>query len=249
MGKLAYIALLTLLVAAWANTFVPPLKTPALCTLAKNSPEIFEKNIVPFGAQHPDEIIWRSTPESGFHAALALIQGATVTPCNTKENREATISIRMLRLIEVNPENQKEKVVAETNFGQGEGGISFDGMLYRRLPRWYPDNDGGKAPENTITKTEEKVVIDLSKHPELIYHGWTNPKVEAKEGRQYIVEAEVKISGAARLQLGVDYWREIDSVYNTFDSTCTTSNNCEAYLSSWFGPTNGEWKTIRVPGM
>ncbi len=62
----------------------------------------------------------------------------------------------------------------------------------------------------------------------------------------YLVEMEVKITGLARLQMGIDYWRETDSVYSQFDGTCQQSNNCEGYLSRWFGPTDG-FVTIRVP--
>jgi hypothetical protein len=244
MGKIAYFAILTALVASYAATFGQELNTvEAVCALNQKTPKVLETFKAPFGAQHDKETIWRKTAPSDFHAVLALMQVVTVAPC---EGQKGEIAIRAIRLIERDPATGKEAVVSEvTDFSKGNGGTVFDGALFQRIPSWYQGTPS--TPNKKMLQTDGKeLVIDMSQAPRLIYHGWTEPKVTAKPGMNYLVEMEAKISGLARLQMGIDYWREITSAYNTFDSTCQKSNNCEGYLSKWYGVTDG-FQAIRVP--
>ena len=89
--------------------------------------------------------------------------------------------------------------------------------------------------------------VDLTQASRRIYHAWTDPRTEAKPGAQYFVEVVAKISGSARLQLGVDYWRDMTADYNGYDVTCHASNNCEVWVSDWYGDTKGEFVTLRAP--
>ncbi len=247
MGRIVYFGILTMLVASYAATFGPELKTiEAVCALSKEAPLALQSFTVPFGAQHKKETIWRGTAPEDFHAVLALMQVVSVVPCDTPADQEAKLEIRTIRLIEHDPSTNKEEVVSEvTDFSDNNGGATFDGELYPRIPGWY--QGGPSQPtKGMVKKGDEALVIDVSKAPRFIYHGWTDPKATAKPGMNYIVEMEVRISGLARLQMGIDYWRETNSAYNTFDGTCQKSNNCEGYLSKWFGPTDG-FKTIRTP--
>ena len=202
---------------------------------------------VPIGAQHPKETIWRPMAPNDFHAVLALMQVTSVVPCNVPANQEAKLSIRVIRLIERDPKSGEEQVVSEVKgFGtSGNGQTVFDGGLFPRLPSWYAGSQS-QPTNGMVTQDGGVLVIDVAQAPRFLYHGWTDPKAAAKPGMNYLVEAEVSIAGAARLQMGIDYWRETDSAYTTFDSNCQKSNNCEGYLSRWYGPTDG-WQTIRVP--
>lgn len=200
---------------------------------------------VPIGAQHKKETVWRETAPEGFHAVLALMQGVSVAPCELEPGEEATISIRAIRLIERDPETGTEAVVSEVADFDADQDFRFDGELYPRTPTWYA---GGpiKPQEDMLSKEAGTLIIDLDRSPRHIFHGWTDPKVEARPGMNYLVEIEAAISSQARLQMGIDYWREASSAYNTFDSTCATSNNCEGHLSQWFGETTG-FQTLRSP--
>lgn len=248
MGKIAYFGMLTALAASYVATFGQKLNTiEAVCALSKEAPAALRSFDVPFGAQHKKETVWRETAPADFHAVLALMQVVSVAPCDVPDKEEAKLEIRAMRLIERDPSTDEEKVVSEVDdFSDQDNGTVFDGQLYPRTPSWY--QGGSSEPKKGMVKKEDgTLVIDMSKAPRFIYHGWTDPKVAAEPGKQYIVEMEVRITGLARLQMGIDYWREKGSAYNTFDSTCRQSNNCEGYLSKWFGPTDG-FKTLRVPG-
>ena len=203
---------------------------------------------VPFGAQHQNEKVWRKTAPEDFHAVLALMQAVSVAPCQLQAGQEAKLFIRAIRLIERNPETGDEVVVSEvTDFSRKSGAFQFKGELFQRFPRWY-EGTSAQPTSGMLSRDEESLVIDLAKSPLTIYHGWTDPKVKAVPGRYYLVEMEVKLTGLARLQMGIDYWREINSAYNTFDTRCQKSNNCEGHLSHWFGPAkDGGWQTIRTP--
>ncbi len=198
---------------------------------------------VPFGAQQSKEVIWRDTTPPSFHVVLALMQGVTVAPCS---GQEGEIAIRAIRLIERDPATGGEKVVSEVmDFSSVSGKAAFKYELFSRLPIWY-SGASSQPNENTVKRDGSELRINLSEVPTQIYHGWTEPQVPAKSGMNYLVEMEVKITGSARLQMGIDYWKAVGLPFNGFDWECQKSNNCQGYLSNWYGPTDG-YQTIRVP--
>jgi hypothetical protein len=221
--------------------------TQVICAFNEKAPAVTSLFDVPFGAQHRSEVVWRKSAPENFHAVLALMQVVSVAPCPMQPGQEAKLTIKAIRLIERNPETGIEAVVSEvTDFSKKKGNFRFGGELYPRTPRWYA---GSSEKAGSILSSDvSNLVIDLAGAPSRIFHGWTDPKVAIKPGMNYLVEMEVKLTGFARLQMGIDYWREIGSVYNEFDATCQKSNNCEGHLSRWYGPAkDGEWQTIRTP--
>lgn len=221
--------------------------TGVICAWNEKAPSVASLFDVPFGAQHRGEVVWRKSAPENFRAVLALMQVVSVAPCPMQSGQEAKLAIKAIRLIERDPATGSESVVTEvTDFSKKSGSFRFDGELYPRTPRWYAG--GSVKPGNRLSLDGPSLVIDLSQSPTRIFHGWTDPKVATKPGMTYLVEMEVRIIGLARLQMGIDYWREIGSAYNEFDATCQKSNNCEGHLSRWFGPAkDGEWQTIRTP--
>lgn len=249
MGKIAYSLILTMLVASYSVTFGQAIagNSSVVCVLTSEAQKRLEKSAVPVDAQHKKEIVWRKTAPEQFHAVLALMQVVTVAPCRLPNTEAASVTIRAIRLIERNPKTEDEEVVSEvTSFSSKDDPAPFEGKLFERLPHWYPSFGKVTDPGADMIRYEDKrLVIDLAKKPNAIYHGWTNPKVATKPGMSYEVEMEVKIVGAARLQMGIDFWRNIDSVGSSFDETCQKSTNCEGSLSRWVGPTDG-FKTVRL---
>lgn len=215
-----------------------------VCEILAPFSDAVAKLDVPFGAQHQKEVIWRGTAPEGFHSVLALMQVVTIAPCS---GQKGEIAIRAIRLIERNPSTGNEMVASEvTDFSDLAGKTQFKGELFSRFPTWY--SGGSSQPnENTLKHDGRELVINVAEAPTQIYHGWTEPQVSAKPGMNYLVEMEVKISGSARLQMGIDYWRKAGLKFNGWDGTCQKSNNCEGYLSNWYGPTD-DYQTIRVPG-
>lgn len=257
MGKIATYAVLTTLVAVATVSYGSELSQGLQkkfqdnpeqgCKLIQPISKAINVLTVPIGAQHRKEVVWRETAPEGFHAVLALMQVVSVAPCTLEKEQEAKLSIRAIRLIERHPTTGTEEVVAEVNDFSRPEKTTLIGKLFQRIPRWYPPHGNVSDPMEGMISLDDKVLmIDLSKTPRLIYHGWTEPQVEAKPGMNYLVEMEVKISGAARLQMGVDYWREIGASDIGWDGTCQKTNHCEGYLSRWFGPIDG-FQTIRTP--
>lgn len=216
-----------------------------LCQLTEPVADILNGLTVPIGAQHRKETIWRATAPDDFHAVLALMQVTSVTPCALVPEKESILAIRAMRLIEYNPNTGEETIVSTvTDFSGESDNFRFDGEFYSKIPVWYSGHPS--KPTTELKREKDVLTIDLTQTPRLLFHGWTDPKVSTTPGMHYFVEMEVRISGSARLQMGVDYWREIGSAYNVFDQTCQKSNNCEGYLSQWFGPTD-DWQTLRAP--
>lgn len=215
------------------------------CELISPIADVIDNLDVPIGAQHKSEVVWRRETPDDFRAVLPLMQVVSVAPCNFRADQEAKLFMRAIRLIERDPIAGTEAIVSEVNDFSTQGRMVFTGKLFQRIPRWY-EGESTVPLDGMITSEDRSLVIDLSKAPDYIYHGWTEPQVEAKPGKHYLVEMEVKVTGQARLQMGIDYWRSIGADDRGWNADCSKANHCEGHLSKWFGPTD-EWQTLRTP--
>jgi len=216
------------------------------CELIRPIADIVNNLSIPIGAQHKQETVWRKEAPEGFGAVLALMQVVSIAPCSFHEEEEARIFVRAIRLIEHNPITKTEQIVSEVTDFSNPGETVFSGKLFQRLPHWY-DGRASEPPSEMIGHdANQALIIDLTKAPRFIYHGWTEPQVEARPGMNYLVEMEVKIVGPVRLQMGIDYWRSIGVEDIGWDADCNKTNHCEGHLSRWFGPTL-DWQTLRAP--
>ncbi len=205
---------------------------------------------VPIDAQHKHEIVWRATAPDGFSAVLPLMQVVSVAPCAWQSDQKAELVLRAIRLIEHNPKTGEERVVTEVSDFSSYEKPFFVGRLFERFPSWYASLAQVMDPvlEAVTIHRDKFLVIDVARVPQQIYHGWIEPQVEAKPGMNYFVEVEVKITGLARLQIGIDYWRSIGAADIGWKEDCNETNHCEGYLSDWFGPSLDEdWQTLRAP--
>ncbi len=217
------------------------------CELIRPIADVINTLHVPIGAQHKQEIVWRKETPDGFGAVLALMQVVSVAPCQLQSSQEAKVKIRAIRLIERDPVAKTEQVVSVvTDFSSREKTV-FTGKLFERIPHWYPPKGSVIDPlPGMVERDGQMLVIDMAKAPRFIYHGWTEPQVEAKPGMNYLVEMDVKMVGPVRLQTGIDYWRSIGAKDIGWNADCTKANHCEGHLSQWFEPT-GDWQTLRTP--
>lgn len=198
---------------------------------------------VPMNAPWKQETFIEGADTKGYTTFVGWINAMTALPC-ASEKIGATVEIRSIRLIERTAEGI-ESVVHMVDFGGDElaAAKAFEGTLLDRTPK-----EGKGATDLRIDHIEKgSFVIDLNKASRRMYHAWTNRRTEAKPGAKYFVEADVRIVGAARLQFGVDYWRDMTADYAGYDRTCHTSNNCEVWISDWYGDTKGNFVTIRAP--
>lgn len=209
------------------------------------SPEpIEESSFIPDGAIKEGEEINRINPPSGFGSVVSWAQAATLSP-NQSSNETAKIWVDYMRLIE-DPPGSGTQIIDEVNYDNIEAeplSIS-EGGLYDRSPQWY--NTDNHAPVFNSEIKDGILYIDVSKTPNNIVHWWGQRKKSTPNAKYYI-EIRFKIEGKIGLQLGVDYWIDLSSDWNGWDQNCLGVNNCEAWYSDWFGDTEGEFITIRVP--
>lgn len=244
MGKILYFSILTLSIAAWASAFgqqIDPLT--AVCRVAPNVSNTVS-GIIPDGAIWKQEIIRQKTAPTGFGAAVGWINAATVSPC-VRKNTAAKIEIRSIRLIKREKGTGSETIAKEVTF-EGTGAAAFERAIFPRVPSWFGATEGSQY--RTIDSVQDGIfAIDLAQASRRVYHGWTAPRSLIEPNAVYILEVTAKITGEARLQLGMDYWRDPDAPYNGYDDHCSGTNNCEAWISDWYSDTGGEFMTFRAP--
>lgn len=203
----------------------------------------------PQGAQFREETIQREyqppqkMADRGFDHLVGWVTAVTQEPCQ-RGFLPATIEIRQYRIIERAPDGL-ERVVQTIDFAKGDTGI-LTGQLFNRLPSWYTSGISAEQP-NVGRPEGGQYVIDLVPATRRIYHAWTEPRLRAKPGYRYFIEVEARISGTARLQVGIDYWKGEGSPYTGWSEGCATSTNCEAFLSDWEGNTWWRYKIFRAP--
>ncbi|MCG6536692.1 MAG: hypothetical protein L7F78_18785 [Syntrophales bacterium LBB04] len=210
-----------------------------------NSGTATTKSNVPDGAPWSSQHIFYSSAPDGFGAVLVWAQAATLYQ-TMQDNETAVITIDYMRLVQKDATTGTEIVVYEETYDNKSGQLSLnDGGLYLRNPSWFPPGDY----HTPITNSEIKdgvLIFDVKQTPDKIIHWWS-PRITVKSNQQYFGEMRLKIQGAAAVQLGADYWRDLSVGYNKYDSTCKTSNNCEAWVSNWIGDTNGAFVIVRSP--
>ncbi len=137
------------------------------------------------------------------------------------------------------------RVLAQEDYTSGTPGpLSPEwGGLFLRSP-WYGGDE--HTPLWNSWVQDGVLEIDVAAVPSRIAHWWT-PRVRVFPECVYYGEIRVKIEGQAAFMLGSDWWRSDDAPPNGYDPSCVWSNNCEAWLSSWYGATGGNFIVVRAP--
>jgi hypothetical protein len=186
---------------------------------------------------------------NGFTHMVGMLNAATMYPCD--RGRAAQIEIRNIRLIRVGATGNRA-----LNLYIGFPSTNGYGLRYWTFYRSDAAGNGwflsGAPPAESQPVlswiANNQYLIDLRSIPGGIFHTWTHPRIWATVGEAYVIELEVRITGDAMLQGGVDYWRGLDSVYSGWSAGCLASNNCEAWLSHWYGDTGGKYIRLTLPG-
>jgi len=137
------------------------------------------------------------------------------------------------------------KSIFYRNYKFLSGPLSPDcGGLYLRDP-WFGGDDLHSPISNSYIESG-RLTIAVSEKPDRVAHWWTD-RFSVDPICTYSVKIRFKIEGKASLQIGSDWWRDMDAGWNKYDSTCQISNNCEAWVSDWFSNTYNQYATITVP--
>jgi hypothetical protein len=150
------------------------------------------------------------------------------------------------RVLAVDPGGATASVAdASEEYSRASGSLTVgEGALWSRVPRCAPVVSSNAIAQSTLGNGLLR--IDLASTPSLIAHWWT-PRGTAVAGKRYVVEARYRVTGQAAIQFGIDYWRTKSAPYAGWDPTCSSSNNCEAWVSGWVGDTGGQFVTRRFP--
>ena len=182
--------------------------------------------------------------ERGFDHVVGMLNAVTAYPCS--RDRPATIEIQQFSIVRWDEEKRGLVTAATVRYDGKPSQYSLDGGQWKRHPEWFISGQPSFQPQ-VVRQTGGLLRIDVGQVPEHLYHGWTQPRVKALPGVRYGVIAIVRITGDARLQLGMDYWKGESNPYNGWSEGCKTSNNCEAWLSDWYGDTEGKFRLIVAP--
>ncbi len=197
----------------------------------------------PHGALWKQETLhWNKAPD-GYSTLVGWINAATALPCVDEHSITPRVEIRKLRIIARDETTGQERIVSEIDPREKR---HFVGRLFPRLPQWFGENEG-KNEMTISTPILDRLSIDLSRAPLRVYHAWTEPRITLDPTQTYFLEVEANITETARLQFGIDYWRDQESDYTGWDATCQRSSNCEGFVSDWYGDTAGEFWTLRAP--
>ena len=197
----------------------------------------------PHGALWKHEVIHRAEAPVGYTALVGWINAATHVPCRDESADIPSIEIRAIRIIERDVSSGEEFVAAAID--PNDPG-HFIGRLFPRVPSWFGETEGDPGTDIALHQ-KDRIMLDLSRVPLRVYHAWNDPRIAVAPGHQYVIEIEANISKTARLQFGIDYWRNMNVDYAGWDPSCVNSTNCEGWVSDWYGDTHGEFMTFRAP--
>lgn len=241
-------ALIALLVSgfAWSAPCAPDLPDRLIPEASGNA--FTPKEIIRKVKYDPPSLM----AKRGFNYVLGMWNASTVYPC--ERARPATIEFRRFEVVRLDPSSGKLVVEHALKF-DGSGGSSFAGLQHHnRSPLWFESGFAKHQPQVVDTKEKGILRIDLKSVPENLLHGYTERK-PAVAGHVYGVRMEVRITGDARLQSAMDYWRGASSDWSGYSDDCVQptheykvpANNCEAWLGDWIGDTGGKFITVVEP--
>jgi len=196
----------------------------------------------PHGAIWNEEAIHWETVPAGYTMLVGWINAATTIPCYDASTPTPRIEVRTLRIIATDVDGHDTLVQEIDPRDQSQ----FIGRLFPRIPKWFGETKGKNEGE-VIARDTDKLSLLIDQVPLRVYHAWTEPRVRVDPALRYSLEIEAKVSATARLQIGIDYWRDEQSDYNGWDQACQHSNNCEGWVSDWYGDTQGEFQIFRAP--
>jgi hypothetical protein len=117
------------------------------------------------------------------------------------------------------------------------------GGLYLRDP-WFHNNTHEAMsldPPARKQSVERLAVLRVGERPDRIWHFWSasgRAPIPAGHLEGCTTRARVRISQGALLQLGMDYWRDLDSLWAPH-----SQNNHEAGASRWYFPSR-DWQDV-----
>jgi hypothetical protein len=179
----------------------------------------------------PDEVSYKAgyvntvPPPRDFKSAL--LWGIAIADTRVPGHESAEVEVASTQL---SCRVDGKYVILNDDSGSVRGG------LYRRNP-WFGTDQHDPMPL-THDAANHAIVLQIGQRPDRVWHFWSaSPRASLPSGNLEgcIVQARVKISPGALLQIGMDYWRTPTIAYGP------GGNNHEAGASNWYFP-SPQWQ-------
>jgi hypothetical protein len=189
---------------------------------------IYGITYVPYDCPYPCETIKHSVLPSTNPVPTAWVAAATVIP---GEANDGYIEVDWMQLLDLDAGGV---VVNENHFNDNGMLHSWLGGLYNR---WFPPGDDHTQLSNSNV-SDGILRIDVGTMPNNVSHWWL-PRYVGIPGHSYALRMRFRVFGHIGVQLGCDFWEDT--------SITDPSANMEAWLSDWYGDTNGEFIEVTSP--
>lgn len=199
------------------------------CQTPINGPE--KAKYAPVESVHQNAYYSLPTPPSGFTVAVGWMQAIDIDG----EGTPSKVEVDWMKLHAT--VNSKDTVLYEDNFDLQTEAMSWYG-LYSRNP-WFA---GDRIAPMSFNVENGVLIMEPHFNSNRVYHWWNTNRALVPAGATRIwFESSVRITGAAGVQAGIDYWR--DSVAQPAGLNV---NNTEAGASEWIGNSTANWQILTV---
>lgn len=160
----------------------------------------------------------------------AMLWGIAITDTRVPGFKKAQVEIARTQL---SCRVDGKAVIMNDDSGDVRGG------LYQRFP-WF----GAEAHDVLplfYSRDHSAVILHVGRRPDRVWHFWAaSPRMQLPPGHLAgcTVRIRARISTGARLQIGMDYWRNPTVGYGS------GGNNHEAGASDWYFPSD-RWQEAR----
>jgi hypothetical protein len=168
-------------------------------------------------------------PPAGFGAAVVWMQAVH----DSNQRGEGRLEVDWIRLHAT--VGGRDVIVARDEYNDQK----VCGGLYTRYP-WFASDRHDALPASFDAK-RGLLVLHPSRLPRKVYHWWNCQRGALPAGSDACwAEARLRIHGSAAVQVGLDYWKNLDIGYGGPEV-----NNKEAASSRWFFA-DPAWQIIKV---
>ncbi|MDD4308993.1 MAG: hypothetical protein PHO32_01300 [Candidatus Cloacimonetes bacterium] len=182
---------------------------------------------VPYDCPYAMETLKEMVLPTDLQVPTPWVAAATVIP---GQQNDGYVEVDWMKLLDL---SNNSLVVNELHYDNSGSVPSGLGGLYNR---WFTSDVHNDMTNGYISNG--LLHINVGSMPDNVSHWWL-PRVWGIPGHRYALQMRVKIHGFIGIQLGCDYWGNLTDVDFNFQR--------EAWLSDWYGDTNGEFIEITSP--
>jgi hypothetical protein len=176
---------------------------------------------------YPEGYLRHATAPAGYPAVVGW--GAALQ--DREQGGDSAVEVDWMRVHAV--VDGQDRVILADEFDRYAHDMAEYGR-YSRSP-WFGVKYGGAE---SFSVADGALHLAPSTHPDQVFHWWNLRRVTVPPGASRVwVEVRTRITGHAKVQVGVDYWRSLTVLGSA------GGNNVEAGASAWLCDDQG-WTTL-----